>query len=252
MTPQRGDAPLLRAELPSFQALREARRMRSVRRSRHALTHRRTRAVSIPQALGASRCHVNVDALVTTVAERGRALAVVWADTDGAVRCAKRRMRHMPCAAALTRAPAAHGRGGVRRSAGTAWCSGAAVRLERAPRRPSARSARYRRGAPSAYRLPLAMPRHSRASRPQGWRGEGGCTATVLACGSGVAALPAAAAALLPPHCRGEDLLLLPLAGAFVATVHAAAAEERAAGDDLPDVYPTPLVQARSLFKHAS
>lgn len=92
------------------------------------------------------------------------------------------------------------------------------------------------------------MPRHSRFSRPQGWRGEGGCTATVLACGSGVAASPAAAAALLPPHCRGEDLLLLPLAGAFTATVHAAAAEERSAGDDaqaLPDVYPTPLVQAR-------
>jgi hypothetical protein len=100
-------------------------------------------------------------------------------------------------------------------------------------------------------RVDLALlPRHSRSSRPQGWRGEGGCTATVLACGSGVAASPAAAAVLLPPHCRGEDLLLLPLAGAFIASVHAAAAEERAAGDDaqpLPDVYPTPLVQARAL-----
>ena len=70
----------------------------------------------------------------------------------------------------------------------------------------------------------------------------------MVACGAGVAASPAAAAQLLPPHCRGEDLLLLPLAGAFAAALHAGAAEERGGADDaqtLPDIYPTPLTQAR-------
>ena len=43
-------------------------------------------------------------------------------------------------------------------------------------------------------------------------------------------------------------MLLLPLEGAMAAAVHAAAAEERSAAEDaesLPDIYPTPLVQAR-------
>jgi hypothetical protein len=69
----------------------------------------------------------------------------------------------------------------------------------------------------------------------------------VVACGAGVAAAPAAASALLPPHCRGEDMLLLPLEGAMAAALHAAAAEERSGAEDaqpLPDIYPTQLVQA--------